>query len=195
MRGQQVAPVLKPNIQLLAVYRYQLGGFYMWKRLNPPIDGYSVNECGNVRNDKTGKVLKPILTKNGYQRVCIHQHMYRVHLLVAESFMEKPKDGMQINHKDGNKTNNHVSNLEWCTASENINHAIAAGLKKVKFDNIKKPLPCIQMDLSGNTINEFESIKEAERQTGIDNSAISKACRGIYAQTHGYKWRYAVHNI
>lgn len=164
----------------------------MWKVIPETNGRYSVSDNGEVRNNKTGRILKAIETYNGYLRVGINKKLYRVHHLVAEAFIEKPMGCTQINHKDGNKKNNHFSNLEWCTARENIIHAYKSGLKKVSYENIKSPTPIIQMDLQDNPIKVYASIKDAERETGIDNSAISKACKGKRKTVHGYKWRYAI---
>ena len=101
-----------------------------------PIDGYpnyEVSDEGDVRNKKRGTLLKPQLTK-GYNRVVLCDHNVcrpkTVHRLVAEAFHEGNHDGLQVNHIDGNKLNNHKDNLEWVSCSENIQHAYDTGLKK-----------------------------------------------------------------
>ncbi len=152
---------------------------------------YSVNDDGDVRNDRTGRILTPVKTKNGYLRVGLDKKLYRIHRLVAENFLENPNGLQQINHIDGNKENNKAENLEWCTASQNIIHAQKTGLKKVNYDGIKNPKPVIQMSLDGNMIRIFESTMDVQRELGFDASNISKACRNVQKSSYGYKWQYA----
>ena len=96
---------------------------------------YSVNEEGVVVNTKTGKVLKTDLTNVGYKRVTlwsVEQKAVRlsVHRLVALHFIDNPNEYPMVNHKDGNKLNNHYRNLQWCTCSQNTVHAFKHGLRK-----------------------------------------------------------------
>lgn len=83
---------------------------------------------------RKGRWLKPELTKAGYQMVSLSRDSkvkkYLVHRLVASAFIDKNKDKIHVNHIDGNKSNNHASNLEWCTPSENISHGYDSGLIK-----------------------------------------------------------------
>lgn len=99
---------------------------------------YSVSTCGLVRRDKqglgatVGYILKSRLTRKGYSQVILSgkplKKFSNVHFLVAGAFLGKRPDGYQINHKDGVKTNNHLSNLEYVTPSQNTKHAYATGL-------------------------------------------------------------------
>lgn len=152
---------------------------------------YSVSNDGNVRNDRTGRILTPVKTKNGYLRVGLDKKMCRIHRLVAENFLENPNGLQQINHIDGNKENNKAENLEWCTASQNIIHAQKIGLKKINYEGIKNPKSVIQMSLDGNVIGNFESTMDVQRELGFDASNISKACRNVQKSSYGYKWQYA----
>ena len=162
----------------------------MWEKIKGH-SNYSVSDDGLVRNDKTCKILKPAKTYNGYLRIYINKKNYRVHRLVANAFIENPFNYPQVNHKDGNKENNKASNLEWCNAKQNINHAYNKGLKKIDYTNIENPKPIEQLNLEGKVIGHFNSLVEAEKKLGFNNSNISKACRGIQKTAYGYKWRYA----
>lgn len=91
---------------------------------------YSVSKSGNIYSIKNKKILKPVPNKKGYCYVTLcnnnKKHNYYIHQLVAQHFIEndEPNNKIYVNHKDKNKANNVVDNLEWCTASENILHAI-----------------------------------------------------------------------
>ena len=120
------------------------------------------------------------LTKNKRQR----KHL--VHRLVATAFLQKEVGKDYINHLDNNPANNRVDNLEWCTQSENIKYAYN---NKTKIPPHMKRI--YQIDSDGNIVNEFYSMKEAERQTDIKSANISKCCREIRNYAGGYKWKYA----
>lgn len=164
----------------------------MWKVIEGH-ENYSISDDGRVMNNRNGNILKAFETYNGYLRVGLNGKYIRVHLLVANAFLQSTKrEGMQVNHIDGNKLNNHVSNLEWCSAKDNIRHAYEIGLKVVSYKNIHEPKAVIQTDLDDNFIARYESLKEVERTLGFNNSNISKACRRVQMTAYGYKWHYAI---
>ena len=95
----------------------------------PGFEGlYAVTSCGKVWSYITKKFLKPELLENGYHRVCLvnggERHRFRVHTLVARTYLDNPNNYTEVNHLDGNKTNNCVNNLEWCSHSANMLHYI-----------------------------------------------------------------------
>lgn len=93
-------------------------------------DKYEVSNLGRVRNARTGLILKMHKNQpNGYYRISIDGRHYYVHRLVADTFYDGDHSNMDVNHIDGDKYNNMLANLEWCTRSENIKHAFANGLK------------------------------------------------------------------
>lgn len=101
---------------------------------------YEVSNLGNVRNKRTGRILKQMLSReNGYYRVNICGGHRYVHRLVADSFFDGDHSDMDVNHIDGDKYNNTLSNLEWCTRTENLRHAFRTGLK---FPSVVKVVRC-----------------------------------------------------
>lgn len=99
-----------------------------WKLIEG-FDGiYSVSNYGEVRNNKTGRLMKPIKNEKGYLRVGLTTNgklkCMRVHRLVAQAFIHNPDNKPEVNHIDFNKENNCVSNLEWVTGKENTKHSL-----------------------------------------------------------------------
>lgn len=93
---------------------------------------YDISSDGQVTNVKSGRVLKPDPNRTGYLRVTLSKEgkvkRFFVHRLVAMNYIPNPNNYLEVNHKDGCKTNNHKDNLEWCTSSQNKRHAVGAGL-------------------------------------------------------------------
>lgn len=149
---------------------------------------YEVSNWGRIR--RNGKILRPrksgyygylsvALSKNGNERQVL------IHRLVASAFLPNPQNFPCINHKDEDKTNNAVDNLEWCDHQYNCNY----GTRNERVAE-KKSKPVIQYDLLGNFIEEYKSTHEAERKTRIDNNCISRCCNGKYKTAGGFVWRY-----
>ena len=147
---------------------------------------YSVSNYGRVRNDSTGQELTGTIANNGYKMVHFHSRIDKVcsvHRLVMKAF--KPcenMDDLQINHIDGNKLNNHISNLEWCTALENMRHGFVNRLQA------KEMIPCYLYDLEGNFLTEYINGREAAKQLNINYANI---LRCLNEQQHHYKeWQF-----
>ena len=92
------------------------------------IDDYDITRDGKIISKKSGKEIKPQPNGKGYLRVGIGGKLMFVHRLVAERYVPNPDNKSQVNHKDGNKSNNNADNLEWATNQENRNHAVKNGL-------------------------------------------------------------------
>ncbi|GES79854.1 putative HNH endonuclease [Rhizophagus clarus] len=123
------------------------------------------------------------------KRICCR---YFVHRLVALAFCPKEEGKEYVNHIDGNTTNNNASNLEWCTLKENNQHTVRLGLRNFKDSNrYQRPVRQIFDD---GSIQEFPSIAEAQRTTGINQSNIGVVCRGIRAYAGGYRWESMIHD-
>lgn len=136
------------------------------------------------------RIKKPQSQRNGYQIVDLNKNgtftRKLLHRLVAETFIDNPNNYNYINHKDNDKKNNCVDNLEWCTQSYNIQYAYDNGTKKPP--HMKK----IRQLKNGKVIATYNSLTEAERQTNICWNNISKCCRKIRNQAGGYQWEYIV---
>ena len=156
-----------------------------WQSISGYEGLYIASNRGNIKSLKRNRVLKTSPNEKGYLYVVLSKNgvskSYRVHRVIANTFLGEHK-GLEVNHIDGNKHNNDVSNLEFCTHAENMNHAVRSGL----LNNQK---PVIQMDSDKNVIRIFRTVIEAERETGAKD--IARACRrGIKAA--GFRWEYLV---
>lgn len=138
-----------------------------------------------------GKEIKPSINYKGYCQLSLYKNgkskNKQVHRLVAEAFIENPFNKPTVNHINGNKLDNRVDNLEWCTNSENIIHAYYNNL----IDITKKYKKINQYDLKGNFIKQWNSMKEAGEKLNICSQNISKCCRGLRKKAYNYVWRYA----
>lgn len=133
----------------------------------------------------TKKYLDVELSNNEFR------NRYRIHRLVAEAFIPNPENKPQVNHKDGNKANNHVDNLEWCNNSENQKHAFANGLnKRGMYGSSPKAKRVVQYSLNGSLIREWDSIIRIYRELGYSDAYISSCCKGKCKQAYGYIWKY-----
>lgn len=108
----------------------------IWKDIDNFIGLYKINNLGDIFSIKKNKILK-IDNSIGYSRITLHKHgkskKFLVHRLLAIAFILNNENKKCINHKDGNKLNNRLDNLEWCTYTENNQHAIDVGLRAVKL--------------------------------------------------------------
>lgn len=167
----------------------------MWKQiiLNGFKTNYSVSDDGQVRNDKTQKLLKGSLNK-GYRMVSIYINKQPkpigVHRLVALMFLDNPNNLPFVNHKDGNPLNNNVNNLEWCTPQYNTQHAIETGLKQ---DFRQKAV--VKYSADGQKVETYSSLTEAALQNNCSSAKITDVCKGRRKSTGGFQWRYASDNI
>lgn len=147
-------------------------------------DKYFISNYGRIKNNRN-KIINGYTDEKGYKRCSLGgdgKH-YRIHILVAKHFIVNPNNKTMVNHKDGNKENNHVDNLEWATNKENSQHAVNTGLH-----NRSKPL--IQYDIYMNKIKEFDSPKLAGEELNICHKKIAKCCRGTQKTLEGFIFKY-----
>lgn len=160
-----------------------------WQQINVPVYSqyYEASTLGRVRKGQTGRVLKGS-SRNGYLAVKLSAHnigkTINIHRIVALTFLDgEPKDC--VNHKNGDRTDNRVANLEWCSFKENSAHALTTRLTKPSTKKVE------QYSYDGETlIAIFDSIKEAEEFTDVGARLISQVCRGQKPTAHGFVWRY-----
>ena len=157
-----------------------------------------INSNRNNQRRIKGCIIKQRVNPyNGYIQISLSKnHKYKrfyIHRLVAYAFLRNPDNLPQVNHKDENKENNCVDNLEWCTAKYNANYGTCISRRvktqrdtksHINNEALSRKVKCI------DTGKIYLSAQEVSRQTGLDNSSISKCCRGVYKKCGGFRWCY-----
>ena len=146
---------------------------------------YKVSKNGKIWSDVSRKFLKTKIC-NGYEMITITSKniTMSIHKIVALTFLENPDNKEQVNHKDGNKLNNAVENLEWCSNRENQIHKFKIGLG----NNFTRKIG--QYDLSGNLIKEFKSIVSASKELDIGKSNIMGVLTNSRKTAGGFIFKY-----
>ena len=166
----------------------------VWRTLNEN-NKYEVSDTGLVRRKDTQKTLSGCIT-SGYRSVKLtfnnsRQQRFYVHRLVAEHFITNsdPKNKTFVNHKDGDKLNNNVENLEWVSPRENNLHYYQEIKKQAKEKkHFEKPIPVIQYDLQHNKIAEYASMSQAHRMTGVPVVQIARCVHKEVNYANGFIW-------
>lgn len=147
---------------------------------------YLVSNFGDVFS-KHKKGLLKFKDNKGYYNVTLSKNGKRyykiVHRLVAEAFMPNPYGFKEINHKDENKINNHVDNLEWCDSKYNLNYG---NRRLIAAEHTKKPV--LQCDISGKIIKEWPGAVDASKALNIGFKGISRCASGLRRTYKGFKW-------
>lgn len=160
-------------------------------------ENYYVTDTGDVYSrNGTGRFVKlkklagrPNYRPYYYVRLYDKNHIgsnCAIHRIVAQAFIPNPENKPCVNHKDGNKHNNNVSNLEWCTYSENSVHSI----KVLKNKNGGKPKKSVTQIKDGKKIATFDSVAEAARQCNLKRTNIKEVVCGRNKTAGGYQWTY-----
>lgn len=183
----------------------------IWKDIRNYEGLYQVSNLGRVRSlDRTitymngrkrfvkGTILTPAYDTRKYLFVGLSnngiKHYFRINRLVAEAFIPNQLNLSQVNHKDENKDNNSVENLEWCDSKYNCNYGtrnkrVSKSKKGIYNTKISKSV----LQINPNTyeiIKEFPSLREIERELGYSPGNISSCCNGNYKIAYGFKWAY-----
>ena len=175
---------------------------------------YQVSNLGRIKSTRYSRLMVPCKDYRGYLTVQFTVKgkikRFKIHRLVAQAFIPNPNNLPQVNHKDENKTNNIVDNLEWCTNEYNYFYGTAQERRLKTMIENKKENPekyknkknynrtdelwqkkkVVQYDLNGNTIRRWDSMKEAAKELKIVPQSISKCCRGLRKTAKGYIWKY-----
>ena len=156
-----------------------------------PIKGYEglyeVSDKGRVKSIGYGKekILKPFRNKYGYLQIGLRknreQKWYLVHRLVAQTFIPNPDNLPQVNHKDEDKENNSVHNLEWCDSKYNINYG-------TRNDRCSKPV--LQYTKYGGFVKEWKSATDVEMNLGYFQNNISYCCTGKQKSAYNFIWKF-----
>ena len=146
---------------------------------------YSISNYGRVKNNKTNKIKSTFINNSGYKCVQLYNNNlmkhFLIHRLVAEAFIPNPNNLSDVNHKNENKEDNTLDNLEWVSHKENCSYGERN--KKAVIKN-SRPIICIE------TGEEFLNATEIKKKYGYDNSLIHKCCKGQYNQSYGFHWKY-----
>lgn len=172
----------------------------IWKDITGFIGLYKISNMGRIKSIqqcKEGKIRKTYIKNNGYEQIDLYdlnhnRKKYYVHRLVAQVFIPNPENKPEVNHKDGDISNNNVNNLEWVTSFENT-HAGKTPENMSKAQKLKRTCkPVQQYDMEGTFIKEYVSASEAGRELNLCASAITKVCKRVkyFNSCGGYIWRY-----
>lgn len=155
---------------------------------------YQVSNYGDVKSlnyRRTGKehILSPSPFKEGYIHITLCksgiEETIPVHILVANAFIPNPDNLPEVNHKDENKSNNQVDNLEWCTRSYNLNH----GTRKERIREKKRmPIRCYK---DGKLVKQYDAISDAT-QDGFNTGCISLCCNNKRKTYKGFTWKFII---
>ena len=180
----------------------------IWKEIEGYEGLYEVSNLGNVKSLISGKIRKTSKEKSGYIFIALSKNgikkQYKIHRLVAQAFIENPNNYEEVNHKDEDKTNNKVENLEWCDHKYNANYGTAIQRRLMTEKQNPKRKEIIDKRRKSNTNHQntskqvmcvetgkiYPSTHQVQRELGFSQGNITYACNGKYKQAYGYTWRY-----
>ena len=172
---------------------YQVSNLGRVKSLNREV------QCKTGLSKRKGRELRPGIASNGYLMVALYNNRVQkcrtLHSLIAEAFIPNPEGFPCVNHKNGNRIDNRLENLEWVTYSGNNYHAVrelgrSSPWKGKYGKNNPHSKPVVQLSKDGAIIAKYESAKDAARKMGTSQGRISDCCRGEKKYHLGYIWKY-----
>lgn len=161
-----------------------------WKAIKD-FPNYEISTKGNIRNIiRQSKLLRKQINNVGYEYVILSNKTTKhktltVHRLVARTFLDNYNNNLEVNHINGNKTDNRIENLEMISHKENVKKRYEIGIVDNNYKKVN------QYDLNGNYINSWDKIIDIERKLGFYHQHISSCCKHKLKTAYGYIWRYA----
>lgn len=154
---------------------------------------YTLHKDGKIYSRYTGRFLHPTVDATGYPTVVLVNKSGKfkksIHRLLAEHYLPNPENKPQVNHKDGNKTNYTLDNLEWSTAKENSKHAIETGLTKARDEARYTPVVKVCL-VTGEVLCEYPSVTFAAKANKIPQPNLTKVCKGYRKSAGGFGWSF-----
>ena len=169
----------------------------VWRDIEGYEGLYQVSNLGNVRSlnwGNQGYTRNMYLKKHpsGYRQVELVKNgikkMITVHRLVAMAFVPNPDGLPMINHRDEDKTNNRVENLEWCDNTYNVLYSLKRHASNTKYRDRK----IVQKDRLGNVLRVWENVATVKRVLGYNAWSITQCCNGKRSQAYGFEWQFAI---
>ena len=161
----------------------------MWRPVLGYEGIYEINRLGEIRRIKSGRILRGYMGRDGYKRVSLTANgqtkPFLLHRLLAVAYIPNPLNYPCINHKDEDKSNNSLDNLEWCTHRYNLNY----GTHNARANESRKK-PISQYSKDGKFIRDWDSVTDLRNETGADITHVSSCCRGKRKSANGYCWQY-----
>jgi len=195
-------------------YDLYQSGVEIWRDIDNYIGYYQISTFGRVKSllrrvphPRSGmltiqeRLMKITIAKIGYPIVGLHgangNKLHYVHILIGVAFLSNPLNRNEINHRDTKKANSYLSNIEYCTHSENMQHCYNNNLRVPPMGMLGKfgkdhhsSKPIIQYDLDGNFIARFNGGYEAGRETGTNKGNLAACALGMVKTAGGFKWKY-----
>lgn len=154
-------------------------------RQSKDMKNYEVSNEGRVRNSKTGRIMRTHFNEKGYEVLALRdggrQHSKRVHRLVAEAFNDRSDEGLEVTHRDKNRANNRLDNLEWKTRADILKQTYEEGRRQT---HRMKKIMCVE------TGEEYDSIADCSDDMKINRQSISRCVNNpVLTTREGYHFR------
>lgn len=160
-----------------------------WKSIKGYEGLYEISNIGRVKGLKNG-IIRRVVKGREYDTIMLFKNgkgkLFYIHRLVAENYIKNPNKLECVNHKDENKRNNNVDNLEWCTKLYNCNY----GKRNEKMSKSKSKYKIVQKNKEGKIIKIWQDIWDLEHNSQYKKQNVRRCCQNKYKYAYGYKWEY-----